>query len=62
MSEESLKILPLDEICTIMIKTIDEYLLLEKLNKNPSLLESKRAELYTLHKVITDKKAEAAAN
>jgi hypothetical protein len=59
MSEESLKILSMDDVCAIMIKTIEEYNLLEKLKKNDQLKELK-AEIYTMYKVIIDKKSEGA--
>ena len=60
MSEESLKILSMDDVCAIMIKTIEEYNLMEKLKKNDQLKELK-AEIYTMYKVIIDKKSEGGA-
>jgi hypothetical protein len=59
MSEESLKLPSIDKLCYLMIKAIDEYHLLEKLPGRNNELEQKRAELFILHKVITDKKAES---
>ena len=60
MSEESLRILSMDDVCAIMIKTIEEYNLMEKLKKNDQLKELK-AEIYTMYKVIIDKKSEVGA-
>jgi hypothetical protein len=45
MSEESFNLLSIDNVCAIMIRSIDKYLLLEKLNHNKAQLEEKRAEL-----------------
>ena len=58
MYEKSLKTLPLNDICAIMIRAIQDYLILEKLQQNKDDLESKRSQLYILHKLIIDKKAE----
>lgn len=58
MSEESLKILSVNDLCEIMIKAIGEYLLLEKLNDNKDHLDKKRAELKINHKVIAGKTAQ----
>lgn len=62
MSEESLKTLSIDAICLIMIKAIDEYLLLEKFHEKKEQLEEKRAELKLIHKVIADKQAQNSSN
>jgi len=58
VSEESLKILSIDELCSIMLSNIQEYLILEKLNKESGQLKKKRDELHMLYKVITEKKSE----
>ena len=60
MSEETLKLLSIDDICAIMIKTIEEYRIMEKLNANESQLEEKRADIYVLYKLINAKKNQAA--
>jgi len=50
----------MDDVCAIMIKTIEEYNLMEKLKKNDQLKELK-AEIYTMYKVIIDEQVEASA-
>jgi hypothetical protein len=58
MTEESLKILSMDDVCAIIIKTIDEYNLMEKLEQNDQLKQM-RTEIYTMYKVIMEKKVNA---
>jgi len=60
MSEESVKMLSVDEICCMMISAIKDYLVLEKFNKESIYLKEKRADLKMLYKVITEKKIGAA--
>ena len=55
MYEESLKVFSMDELCSLMIKTIEQYYLLEKLPGSNKELEQKRAEIFLLHKLINDK-------
>ena len=57
MNEDSLRQLNLNELLNVLAKTIDEYLRFEKIRDEKNL-EFKQAELYILHKVITDKKSE----
>ena len=61
MSEESLKLLSIDDICVIMIKAIEDYNLMEKLKQHEEL-KQKRDELYVLYKVINEKRAQGAAH
>ena len=56
MTEESLKLLSVDELCTLMMKAIDDYLLLEKMHESKPMLKKLRADLRLIHKVIADKK------
>ena len=46
------------DICALMIKVIDEYLLLEELHVDKSQLERMQADLNLLYKVITEKQVE----
>lgn len=55
MTESDLNEMSMDELFGILVKTIDEYLKLEKM-RDQNGLEMKRAELYILHKVINYKK------
>jgi len=58
MSEESLKILSMDDVCAIMIRAIEEYMLLQKFHQTRVQLDEKRDEIKILHKVIAVKQAQ----
>jgi hypothetical protein len=57
MTEDLLKEISTAHLLDLMVKTIDEYLLLYKEVETGDLLVSKRTELCTIHKVINDRKA-----
>jgi len=61
MTEENLQHLSMDELYALMIRTIEEYLILHKHLGNIDELEIKRAELDIIQKVITARKAEKPA-
>jgi hypothetical protein len=55
MTEENLEQLPLEDLYSLMIRTIEEYLILYK-DVDPGSIESKRAELKMIQNAITTKK------
>ena len=58
MTEENLKYLSLEGLFSLMVKTIEEYLILHKYPSTSSEAETKRSELVTIQKVIKEKQAE----
>lgn len=58
MTEESLKHLSLDELYSLLIQTIDEYLALPKVKANKAEFEIHQSNLSFIHKAITRKKVE----
>lgn len=58
MTEDSLKHLSLDELYSLMMQTIDEYLAVSNVSINKTEFEIHQSKLSIIHKVITRKKAE----
>ena len=60
MTEDSLNNLSLDDLYTLMLKTIDEYLVMHKYPWLEDGIEEKRINLALIQKVIYKKKGEPA--
>jgi len=58
MTEDSLNHLSLDELYSLLMQTIDEYLALPKVNVNKVEFEIHQSNLSVIHKAITRKKVE----
>ncbi len=58
MTEDSLKHLSLDELYSLLMQTIDEYLAVPKVNVNRAEFEIHQSNLSLIHKAITRKKVE----
>jgi hypothetical protein len=56
MTEESLMALDINDLLDVMVKSVNELLIIDKIPQNKSAIKSKQKELELIQKVIWEKK------
>ena len=56
MTEESLMVLDINDLLDVMVKSVNELLIIDKTPQNKSAIKSKQKELELIQKVIWEKK------